>query len=211
MKRARSLALVLAALGLAACAGGPQPRYYVLDARAAPAAMGIAAAAVLLEPVTIPAEVDRAQLVLSLGAAEVAIDDGHRWAAPLQAGITQALVSDLSAALGSARVTTEAGVAPWTGDRVAVRIVAFDSRLGRESRIDARWQLRRGDVVAAGGASVREDAKGGYDALVQAHTRALARVAREIAASVIALDDSSPVQDPNGCKSAPCRTATRPP
>ncbi len=211
MKRAASLALVLAALGVAACAGGPQPRYYVLDARASPAAMGTAAAAVLLDPVTIPAEVDRAQLVLSLGAGEVAIDDGHRWAAPLQAGITQALVSDLSAALGSAPVTTEAGVAPWSGDRVAVRILAFDSRLGRESRIDARWQLRRGDVVAAGGASVREDAQGGYDALVQAHSRALARVAREIAASVIALDEGSPVQDPNGCKSAPCRTATLPP
>jgi uncharacterized lipoprotein YmbA len=107
--------------------------------------------------------------------------------------MTQALARALSAALGSTRVTTNGDAVPWTGDRIAVQVLAFGSKLDGESRIEARWEARRGDIVRPGSLTVQESARGGYEALVRAHSRALSRLAREIAASVVALDGSPSV------------------
>jgi uncharacterized lipoprotein YmbA len=60
----------------------PPTRYYVLEALQAPQAISTQLS-VLVEPVAVPAEVDRPQIVLATKANEAAIDDLHRWAAPL--------------------------------------------------------------------------------------------------------------------------------
>lgn len=180
MKR---VAAILVGFALAACST-PEPHYYVLDASSDSPAHPTTGAPVLLTVIAIPVEVDRPQMVLATAANEVVIDDGHRWASPLQAAITEALARGMASVLGEDRVTTEGGGAKWTGYRVDVQIVAFDSRLDREARIDARWQVRGGDVTRVGTASLREPAAGGFEGLAQAHGRALSRLSAQIASTV---------------------------
>jgi uncharacterized lipoprotein YmbA len=180
MKR---VAAILVGLALAACST-PEPRYYVLDVSPDPPASPATGAPVLLTVIAIPVEVDRPQMVLGTAANEVVIDDGHRWASPLQPAITQALARGMASVLGEDRVTTDGGGAKWTGYRVDVRVVAFDSRLDREARVEARWQVRYGEGTRTGMASVREPAAAGFDGLAQAHSRALSRLAAQIAATL---------------------------
>jgi uncharacterized lipoprotein YmbA len=180
MKR---IAAMIAACCCAACST-PEPRYYVLDAAAPREARHADGPPVLVASVSIPPEVDRPQMVLATAGSEVAIDDGHRWASPLQAAVTNALARALASSLGEARVQTESRFAAWPGWRLDVQITEFGSRLDREARIEATWQLRRDGVVRDGAASLREPASGGFDGLAQAHGRALSRLAVQIADAV---------------------------
>ena len=68
-----------------------------------------------------------------------------------------------------------------------VDIQRFDSVLGEAVTIDALWTVRRaaGGATKTGRSSVRETVSGaGFDALVAAHSRALASVSRDIAGAI---------------------------
>ena len=178
------IAAMIVACCCAACSTA-EPRYYVLDAATSRGARAADGPPILLASVSIPAEVDRPQMVLATAGSEVTIADGHRWASPLQAAVTNALARDLALSLGETRVQAESHVTTWPGWRLDVQITEFGSRLDREARIDATWQLRRGAIVRDGAASVREPASGGFDGLAQAHGRALSRLAVQIADAVL--------------------------
>jgi uncharacterized protein len=188
--------VLLAAAGCfaAACASTPEPRYYVLEPVAEALSRPALDRPLFLDAVSIPPQLDRPQMVVSRGAGEVTIDDGHRWAAPLQADITRVLAREL-AALASAPVQTEPAAVPPGCDRVTVRIVAMDSRLGQDASLEATWEARGAGRTLSGSTRVREPATGDYRDLVQAHSRALARLAREIASTVAALPDRSPTKE----------------
>jgi len=172
------------------CASTPEPRYYELQAmarRGTPAPP----LAISVEPVTIPPDVDRPQFVLGGSNGEVAIDDGHRWAAPLQDAITLALSRNLAAGLASEEVALAGDGPPHPKYRVRVAIRAFRSRLGEDAALDADWSVRRDDgLVRSGHSSIRVPVDGpGFDALASAHGVALARLSGEIADTVLAMDD----------------------
>jgi len=188
--------LLLAAAGCvaASCASTPEPRYYVLEPLAESPARPALDRPLFLDSVSIPPQLDRPQMVVSRGAGEVTIDDGHRWAAPLQADITRVLAREL-ASLASAPVQTEPAAVPPGCDRVTVHIVAMDSRLGQDASLEATWEARGSGRMLSGSAKVREPATGDYRDLVQAHSRALARLAREIASTLAALPDPSTTRE----------------
>jgi uncharacterized lipoprotein YmbA len=88
---------------LTACSASPPARYYTLSDSApalAPKDSSWLAAAhapmVQLEPVAIPAELDRIEIVSRLGPNRVHIADLDRWAAPLEDQIRRILSDDLS-------------------------------------------------------------------------------------------------------------------
>lgn len=166
---------------LGACSTTPSPRYYILD-RASQSGTFASGPSVAVESVDIPAEVDRPQFVLAGEGNEVTIDDQHRWAAPLQASLAEALESNLAASLGAADVATERIEGPPPRYRVRVEILGFQSWLGKEVRVEAAWQVRRDDGASRWGrASFRESAPGDFSALAAAHSRTVARLASEIA------------------------------
>jgi uncharacterized lipoprotein YmbA len=179
------------ALLAAACASTPLPRYYVLEALRtadAPATR----VSILVEPVAVPAEVDRPQIVRATKANEVAIEDLHRWASPLQDNIAEVLAGDLSAQLGARDVSTSQDAGAYRY-RVNVAIREFGSRLGEYARLGANWSVRRDDgSTRRGYSSVRETARGSdFAALASAHSRAISRMSQEISDAIRALE-----QDP---------------
>ena len=183
MIRTRHLLAAALALGLAACASEPA-RYYTLLAPA-PAEAGTASPASFnfeLMPVGIPAQVDQPQLVIRQGGQGVAPLSGQRWIAPLADEVRAALSADLAKALHAQDATgLPSGGKPRL--RIKVDLRRFDSAPGDYALVDAAWSVRQlqGDAMLACTSQFREPVGAGYDALVEGHQRALARLAGAIA------------------------------
>ena len=181
MIRTRHLLAAALALGLAACASQPA-HYYTLIAPAQ-ARQPAPAAPFQFEllPVGIPAQVDQPQLVIRQGGQGVAPLSGQRWIAPLADEVRGALSADLAQALHAQDATgLPSGGKPRL--RIKVDLRRFDSAPGEYAVIDAAWSVRQlqGDAMLACTSQFREPVGAGYDALVEGHQRALARLAGEI-------------------------------
>ena len=188
---ARRMALRMAlGAGLAAltgCAATPPARFYALAAAAVPGA-AMPDADVVVGPVSIPAVVDRPEIVVSLAANEVWLDEFNRWAAPLADNIALATADNLHALLGATKVRLAAQTAGGAGGyRVAIEVQRFESEPGTAAVLDAVWTVRRvaDGATTSGRTTLREPTNGaGYAALAAAHSRALAQLGRAIAQAV---------------------------
>jgi len=172
---------------LAACAS-PSARFYTLTG--APPVTATAGPSVAVGPITIPAMVDRPEIVTTVAANEVWPDEFNRWAAPLTDAIGLALAQDLAADLRAPRVTLAAATAGDPDYRVALEVQRFESVTGSHALQDSVWTVRRTRDGAArsGRTTVREPAAGAsYEALAAAHSKALAQLGQDIAQAIRAL------------------------
>lgn len=168
----------------AGCATSPPSRFYTLGGPATPA-RAVAEFAVAVGPVSIPAVVDRPEIVVTVGDNEVWPDEFNRWAGPLAEMIGMALVENLTAQLRTPRVALLAQTALDAPDyRVVVDVQRFESVPGSHALVDAVYSVRRmKDGVAESGRATRRETvpDKSYDALAAAHSRAVAGVSGEIA------------------------------
>jgi uncharacterized lipoprotein YmbA len=185
------VALVTVALALAGCAGSPPSSFYTLSATAVATAPASAPSyGVSVGPVILPDTVDRPQLVLQLSANQIAIDEFHRWAEPLASGLAQAVAEDLRRLLGTGQVVAAPAATGKTPEyRVTLNVLRFESELGDRAAIDVLWTINdaSGNALRSGRTRVSEPAGSGYDALVAAHSKALARLAEDVAAALRSL------------------------
>ena len=98
------IAIVFVAMVVAGCASAPS-RFYTLNSTATAEGGAESSYSVIVGPVSIPAEVDRPQFTVQVAPNRVAVDEFNRWAAPLNENIARAVAGDLSALLGTPRVT----------------------------------------------------------------------------------------------------------
>jgi uncharacterized lipoprotein YmbA len=192
----RSVSAVASAValiaGVSGCASVPETRFYVLT----PVALaeqpsdrsGGNRPIVGLRPVELPAQLDRPQIVTSVGGNVLHLAEFDRWAAPLGDNFTRVLAEDLARLVLAERVA----VFPWIGSRpidyeVAVEVSRFDGTLGGDCWLVAAWAVsRRGvkEATATGTSSYRESAGGSYAAMVSAQSRLVAALGRDIAAAL---------------------------
>jgi uncharacterized protein len=182
------------ALGMLAsgCASTPESRFYTLSPVPTTPAPTPSTLSVTVGPVSVPAMVDRPQIVVSMGPNRVRLDEFNRWASPLQSNIARVVADNLAGMLGTPRVAlwsqTLSGDAEY---RVAIAVQGFDSAPGEAATLDAVWTVTRAKdgQSQAGRTSLREPAtEKGYDALAAAHSRAVARLSRDIAEAVRTFD-----------------------
>lgn len=181
---------VLTAVGCAS----PPSSFYTLSGILASGARppsGTRGVAVAVGPVSIPAEVDRPEIVVSEGPNRVRMDETNRWASPLADNIAGAVAENLAALLDTPRVTlfpqTASAQAAY---RVAIEVQAFRSAPGNSATLDAVWTVRRtaDDRTETGRTSLREPvAEPGYEAIAAAHSRALAGLSQDLADALRAL------------------------
>jgi len=178
------LAVALVATG---CARSTPPRLYTLASTATAVGVPGARYGVMVGPVSVPGSVDRPELVVQVAPNRVAVDELHRWAAPLGEGIARAVAGDLAVLLGTPEVAT-APFANFAPDyRVTINVQRFDSLPGESVLVDAVWAVRRtaGGVVRSGRTVAHEALQGeGSDAIAAAHSRALATLSADIAAAI---------------------------
>lgn len=175
------------------CGSTPASRFYTLSAATAPSATS-SKLSVVVGPVSVPAVVDRPQIVVSTGPNQVRLEEFDRWAAPLQSNIERVVADNLVLMLGTPRVTLSAQTLSTDADyRVAITVQRFESMPGEAATLEAVWTVRRTKDAKAetGRTTVREAvSEKSYDALAAAHSRAVARLSRDIANAVHTLDRS---------------------
>jgi uncharacterized lipoprotein YmbA len=195
MRCLATIAIPCAVIILAAgCASTPS-RFYTLSAAPSPAATS-SALSVVVGPVSVPAVVDRPEIVVTTGPNQVRVEEFNRWAAPLQDNLSRVIAENLVALLGTPNVT----LSPQTlsadaGYRAVIEVQRFDSVPGEAAVLDAVWTVRRmsDGKSKTGRADMREAVQeNSYDALAAAHSRAVARLSQDIADAVQALERSAP-------------------
>jgi uncharacterized lipoprotein YmbA len=191
MRRLTAAAALCFLVGLAAgCGSTPASRFYTLSAGVAPTTTP-SNLSVAVGPVSIPAVVDRPQIVVTAGPNQVRLEEFNRWASPLQNSIGRVVAENLVAVLGTPRVTLSPSAD--TDYRAAIEVQSFESAPGDAAVLDALWTVRRtkDGKAQTGRTSVREvTSDKSYDTLAAAHSRALARLSRDIADAVRALEGS---------------------
>ena len=180
-------AAVSIALLLAACGGAPKDNYYTLTAATPPASSAPNAASIFVGPVIVPESVDRAPMVLRIGPNQADVRDDHRWAEPLKHAIPRVVSENLMRELNTTRVSwSRLGAGQPVDYRVAIDVQRFDSSLDQGAAIDAAWTVTPAKGAARSGrSSIAEPAASKDPAgVAAAHSRALERLAKEIAAAL---------------------------
>jgi uncharacterized lipoprotein YmbA len=185
------LALAGGALMVTACASSPPSRLYVLspirsaDAGASAPAAGTGPV-IGIGPITVPEYLDQPQIVVQASAYRFELAEGHRWAEPLQENLRRVLMENLSLLMGTDRIETY----PWRRSpgvefQIAVEIIEFNAATDNLVTLAARWSVRNKNgamVVPIRRSQIRVPASApDYEAIVAAHSEALARLSREIA------------------------------
>ena len=191
------LALALA-LALGACASDPPTRFHSLLPGQAPRSPVPAAGAspggpatpvsIALAPLRVPVQVDQPQWLVRLPDDSLQLLEQDRWAAPLRDELHAALLEALALRWNATDSRTPGG-GPAPGWRIVVDVTRFESMLGREARLEARWSIA---ATAAGAPmlachSVLREAADTPIAIAQAHRRAVVRLADAIGVPLQAL------------------------
>jgi uncharacterized lipoprotein YmbA len=142
---------------------------------------------VAVNPVTLPEFVDRPQLVLNTAGSRVHVLDMHRWAEPLKNAIPRLLADNISRLLGTNRVSSYPQSASNDADyRITADFLHFESS-GEIVLVETLWNIH---PPGNGPGKVRrfkisEIVRGdGNEARVDAYSRALAALSRDIADSL---------------------------
>ncbi len=191
IRRRREIAMLCAvAIVASACGSTPPSRFYTLSAttlsNSTPSTLSVA-----IGPVSVPAVVDRPEIVVSTSSNEVRLEEFNRWAAPLQEELPRVIAENLAAMLGTPHVTLfPQSLGTDVEFRVTVEVQRFESEPAKGATLHAVWIVRRvhDAKTLTGLTSVRETVRdGSYDALTAAHSRAVARLSQDISDSIRAL------------------------
>lgn len=192
MKRLFTIALSIFVALAAGCAASPQSKFYTLGSTGT-ASAPVVNCAVSVGPVSIPAVVDRPQIVIRTGPNQVAFDEFNRWASPLKGDIARIVSEDLSAMLGTRQVTVfPQATVPDGSYRVQIDVLRLDSEPDKTATLDAAWTVtspKDRKMPRSGRTTVTEPVSGRTTAdLVAAHSRALGRLSAGIAVAIRELE-----------------------
>lgn len=174
-------------LVFAACGTSPKEYFYTLSSDATSTNSFVSGTTVvpsiLVGPVTLPEIADRPQIVTRVGTNQVTIAEEHRWAASLRSEIPRVIAQNLSDILGAGYASSYEDNSGGHADiRVLVDVQRFEATLGETVAIDSLWTVRSaGGKSTTNRSTTREPIRGsGYDEVIAAYARALAKVSRDI-------------------------------
>lgn len=188
------VAIMFVAVFASGCASAPS-KFYTLNSTAKGDGAPVTNFAVVVGPVSIPAEVDRPQFTVQTAPNRVAVDEFNRWAEPLDAGISRAVAGNLAVLLGTPRVVAVPMPNFGPAYRVTIDIQKFESVPGKSAQIEAVWVIRKtADGATISGRTIVTEPviEDGFDALAAAHSRALGNLSADIAAVIRTEADKKP-------------------
>jgi uncharacterized protein len=193
LQAGRLIVVLVFALLMSGCARTPPVSYYQLSAtdtgQTAAGASAIGEAVIGVGPVRLPEFLDRPQIIIRMGSNRVQLVEGHRWAEPLAENIPRVLRENLAARLGTERIQ----YFPWNQTaavdlQIPVEILRFEGEGYKEAHLEVIWS-----VQGRGGKKLLPQRRAKYqvaaaqadcEGLVQALSRTLALLSREIAEEI---------------------------
>ena len=191
-----SLMIALLMLGCSS----PKTSYYKLNAEPIPAMPSVSnKMRIMVGPVNVPARMDRPQLVTQAAGSEVEVYEYHRWAGSFKGDVGKVISSSLARNLSTPNVWNFAQSTQAQYDyQVLIDVQSLESVQGGDVVVDVLWTIKPSMPVAKnqthaastkcvpqelmGRSLVREPVSGsGFDALLNAQSRAFSKVGDEIA------------------------------
>lgn len=186
-----SILAALAVLATAACIGGrasPGTHHHILspviEMPSAGSANPGALRVVGVGPASLPAYLDRPQMVMRPAPDQIEISEFDQWGEPLRDGITRVVAVNLVRLLPESLIVTF----PWRSTekiryQVILEVVQMDGPAGGNVALDVRWRALdpSGGQVAVRVLHLSEPAGPSADATAAAMSRALGTLSRDIA------------------------------
>ena len=184
------------------CAGSAPTKFYSLHSLiTAEAAQKAVSAdhniAIGIGPVKIPDYLDRPNIITRTGQHEVNIDDFNKWAGSLKSDISRVLAENLSIILSTDRVYTY----PWESYiplkyRVVVNVTRFDGVFGEDVLLNANWSILgkngKKPLLINRSSFSEKTVEKSYAALVDAQSRLLENLSRDIADAIKTISQEAP-------------------
>ena len=198
MRSCCTLGMVLCLTTLSGCFVKSQPaQYYTLNPMQRPETSPDFKPrfTVSVGPVIIPDSLKRPQIAIRTSDNQVDFSEFHKWAGPLKDDIKRILAENLGILLAEEGATVSTDELLIEPDyRVVVNINRFDGVPGETAWLNAVWTLKdqkSQKIVAVTQSLFTEKISGpGYPDLVNAQSRTLAALSREIAAEIKKLRQS---------------------
>lgn len=176
---------------LSGCTSSPTSRFYLLSSMAATGpeikpSTEDRCLSIGIGPISIPHYIDRPQIVTRGASNEFTLAEFDRWGEPVGENLKRTLAENLSSLLCTKTIV----FFPWRGGipidyRIEMEVLRLDGSLGGNVSLDAWWMVSSGDgkKILAYKRSILTEAVGGqnYRSLVDAHSRVLGALSREIA------------------------------
>ena len=189
------VALVIGLLFLDGCLGKSQsPRFYTLspipEGQAMTKSETPARNAIIgIGPIKLADYLDQSKLVTRTGDNRLVKAEFDLWAGSFKDNLTNVLAENIGILVPTERIY----IYPWRQSapvdyQIVLDVVRCDGQLGDDALLVARWSILAGqdkELLAVSRSSIREPVTGsGYDALVKAQSRALAKLSHEIVEAI---------------------------
>ncbi len=193
--RRLTVILVMGLFFLGGCLGRSQsPRFYTLSPLTENKAMAKSDTPardtrIGIGPIKLADYLDQSKLVTRTGDNRLVKAEFDLWAGALKDNLTNVLAENIGLLVPTERIY----IYPWRLSepmdyQVILDVVRFDGDLGKDAWLVARWSIVGGkdkELLEVGRSSIREPVTGsGYDALVTAQSRALAKLSHEIVEAI---------------------------
>ncbi len=192
-----SMILVVCVIFLNGCAGSSKPsEFYLLRSLPASQDTGMTASetgspSILIGPVTLPAYLDRNQIVSLAGDHKLVLNEFTRWAEPLQDNFYRVLVENLSLLLNTPQVYAFENRGSTQADfQIVVDVTRFDTAAGGDAYLTAFWSVagKEGSVIMQRKSVFHAAVSStGTADVVDAQNRTLTEFSREIASAIQSL------------------------
>ncbi|ABP34783.1 membrane integrity-associated transporter subunit PqiC [Polynucleobacter asymbioticus] len=178
----------------------PKTSYYKLNAEPIPVMTSVSnKMRIMVGPVSVPARMDRPQLVTQAAGSEVEVYEYHRWAGSLKGDVGRVISSNIARNLGAPNVWNFAQSTQAQYDyQVLIDVQNLESVQDGDVVVDVLWTIKPSAPVIKnqaqsartkcvpqeimGRSLVREPVSGsGFDALLSAQSRAFSKVGDDIA------------------------------
>jgi hypothetical protein len=150
-----------------------------------PLSQTLASVSLGLGPITFPGYLDREQVATRVSPSRFELSENDRWAERLSENFTRVLSQNLSALLGTEKIS----LYPWISTekvdyQLEIEVLKFEANPRQEAQLTARWSIRRvvgRSLLATKESRISKTSKSGStDASVEALSQALGDLSREI-------------------------------
>lgn len=197
------LFLVISLFILTGCASTEPSRYYLLssisDGSGLNKSSGAPCVSLLVGPVRLPEYTNRPQIVTRSSQNELNRAQFDLWAEPVTDTFSRVLAENLTRLI----CTRNVSLFLWNSSapvdyRVAMEVMKMDGTLGKDAVLEAWWSIASGKeskVLISKQSRIVESVKNqSYEAFVQAHSRALEALSRDISQEIMKLVKENPPQ-----------------
>lgn len=168
---------------LSSCSSAPTRAFYVLTADGpAPSGSGVG---IGVGPVALAGYLDRPNLVMQENGTRIAVAESHRWAGKLEDNFARVLATNLGRQLKTGNLRTY----PWETDeglkyQISVDLTHLHGTSEGDAVLEATWRVYslpdRKLIATRSWSGTEALSKDGYDELVAAESRLIARFAAEV-------------------------------